>query len=585
MNESADILGLAEEHDAGVALVSRGKLVWAANEERYSRKKFQTGTPVLALGKLAGLLKREGKPWPTQIAIGSSFHVDTNIGDFFQLPPFYEFIEKFMSATQLDRWLWGSEAGALILKILAPIQQLRRRRQLARALSAVGITNPKFHFIDHHLAHAAGAYYTSGWDKCLVVTFDASGDGYCSKIFRGANGRLAELEKVPFYHSPGYYYGYVTQILGFKLGREGKVTGLAASGNPDKTFPIFWQEMRYVNGELINYGKFRKAEIRRLTEKLAGFSREDVSAGIQKHLELTVLSFLRDRLKKYARGHPVKLAVAGGIFANVRLNQKVAALPGVASLWVYPHMGDGGLAAGAALALSGQRGLASGKLPHVYLGDRIEEAEIKQAFKKHAGEISLSRPSKLAEKIASLLFQGKVVAVVRGAMEYGPRALGHRTLLYQATDPSVNDWLNKRLRRSEFMPFAPILLAPDLSKYFTHWQKVLPSLPYMTVTVDCNRRCRREAPAIVHVDGTARPQIVRKETEPLIYEVLQAYRRLTGRRVLINTSYNIHEEPIVRTPEDAVKTFLDGHLDYLVLDNYLVHLKRPVKNKHESCLP
>lgn len=570
-----NVLGISTEHDAGVVLLEKGRLTWAANEERYSRRKFQTGTPKSALAKLAQELKTKNKTLPQNIAVASIYHVDTNLGDIFALPPFFEFLEKVMSITSLDRLFWGTCLGAAILKVLAPAQQGKRRSHLGKILASHGVRHPHFTFVDHHYCHAAGAYYTSGWSDCVVITQDASGDGLCSKVFLGENGKLRQLYAVPFYHSPGYYYAYVTQILGFKLGREGKVTGLAASGNSTRTLPILLKEMTYREDlySYRNHGLFRKAEIRRLTRKLSGFSREDVAAGAQKHLELMVVSYIRDMLRQFAPKLPAKLAVAGGVFANVRLNQKIAALPEVSSLWIYPHMGDGGLAAGAALAVAAQSGLKPRKLPHAYLGDAPSQEEIEETLKQFAYKLRVKRPTDLVGEIAKLLAKGKVVAVVRGPMEYGPRALGHRSLLYQATDPTVNDWLNQRLRRSEFMPFAPILLESDLPRYFTDWKKVRPSLPYMTVTVDCNRRCKKEAPAIVHVDGTARPQIIRREVEPFMHAVLAAYRKATGRRILINTSYNIHEEPIVRTATDAIKTFLDGHLDALVIEDYLITLK------------
>ena len=159
-------------------------------------------------------------------------------------------------------------------------------------------------------------------------------------------------------------------------------------------------------------------------------------------------------------------------------------------------------------------------------------------------------------------------------MEYGPRALGNRSLLYQATDPTVNSWLNKRLKRNEFMPFAPILKKEHLKKYFLGYKKVLGCLRYMTVTLECTAACKKEAPAIVHVDNTARPQIVEKKINPFMYELLTEYRRYTKKNILINTSYNIHEEPIVQSPMQAIKTFLDGSIDALVLDKVVLFKRK-----------
>jgi len=571
-----NILGISEEHDAGIAFLLNGKFMWAASEERYTRHKLQTGTPTLSLDQF---VKTQGfsrqNILKTAVAIGSLWHVETNFGDKFTLRPFPFFVERSMSITGLDRLVWGTNIGVVLIGIIARVNNIFRKKRITAVLQSRHIQPTSFQFVDHHTSHASSAYATSGWNDAMVVTLDASGDGLCSKVFIGKNGRMKEVHREYMYHSPGYYYSYVTQLLGFKLGREGKVTGLAANGDPSKTFPIFWGECEYdeKNHRFINHGGFRTAELMRLGKLIAGFSREDVAAGIQKHIESTVVPYIRDMVGLYAPSKQMRVAVSGGIFANVRLNQKIAALPSVSQLFVYPHMGDGGLAAGAAYF---EYMCHSGKpvsLPHVYLGDDITEVDIKEAINTYGSEIRVVKPKSLTLEIAKYLAKGKVVAVVRGNMEYGPRALGHRTLLYQTTDPSVNDWLNKRLKRSEFMPFAPILKAPYLGLYFNHWKKVLPSLPYMTVTVDCNARCKKEAPAIVHVDGTARPQIVRRDTQPFIWDILTEYERLTGRKILINTSYNIHEEPIVRTATDAVKTFLDGHIDVLAVGDRIVTLK------------
>ncbi len=582
------ILGISAEHDAGIALLTNGRLSWAANEERYSRIKFQTGWPKQALTKLNEVLKRRGESWPTEIAVASTFHIDNKLGDWQNLDWQYELLERVFSQTGLDRFLWGSERGIGFLKIVGKLQQIVRVRELKLILAEFGVINPHISFVDHHSSHAAAAYYSSGWSDCLVITQDASGDGACSKVFTTQGGTLHEAKVVPFFHSPGHYYEYVTLMFGFKIGREGKVTGLAARGSPDKTFPIFWRECSYdqVNTGYFNHALYRKPEMRRLQKLLAGFSREDIAAGVQKHLEIIMTSFVGDMITKFGAKKKVKLAVSGGIFANVRLNQKIAALPQVSSLWVYPHMGDGGLAAGAAWWVAGQRGeIRPRKLELVYLGDsiidsfatgpvrRVSRGSLQSGASPQDALAPATRRrilDKLALTVAKLLAQGKVIAVVRGAMEYGPRALGHRSLLVAATDPTVNDWLNKRLKRSEFMPFAPILRKSDVARYFSNWRKVAPSLPFMAVTVDCNDRCRKEAPAIVHVDGTARPQLVDARITPFIDQVLVEYRKLTGLRILINTSFNIHEQPIVRTSEEAIKTFDEGHIDALVLGDNLM---------------
>lgn len=571
MNTKNLVLGISEEHDAGVVLVENGKIIFAANEERYTRRKFQDGFPKLTLRQLLKE-KKVSQRLNIDIAIASKFHVSNSLGEWMSLDWKYEILEKLFSIFRLDNLLWGSKLGPNLLNYLGMLQRTFRKRRIKGLLKELKIVPRTINFYDHHTCHAAAGYYTSGWDDCMVITQDASGDGYCSKVFICKDGKMEEKHAVPFFHSPGHYYEYVTLMFGFKMGREGKVTGLSARGDASKTLPIFLKEMSYdkKHGRCCNQGFYRKAELNRLKRLLDGFSREDIAAGIQKHLEMMMASYVSMMVKMYSSNKQVKLVVTGGVFANVRLNQKISQLKGVSQLYIYPHMGDGGLAAGAAFKLLGDKGLKSKKMSNIYLGDDIKKKDTDLVLRKYNNRVIAVKPKDFPQAIVELLSVGKVVAIVRGRMEYGPRALGHRTLLSQATDESVNDWLNKRLKRSEFMPFAPILREEDLTLYFNNWEKVVSSIPFMTVTVDCNRLCQDEAPAIVHIDKTARPQIVRKQSEPFIYKILSEYQKITEKRILINTSFNIHEEPIVRNAEDAVKTFLGGHIDALVLGNYLI---------------
>lgn len=564
------ILGISEEHDAGIAYLEEGKLVWAANEERYTRKKFQRGIPIQALTTLKQELLRQQKPLPHTVVIGSRFHVSEGLGEWLHLDPTYDLLERIVSMLKLDKYIFGTWLGPAIINSLGSMNLAERERKIRRAFAELHWPVKTLRFYDHHLSHAFGAYIFGKKNPCVVVTQDASGDGLCSTAWIGKNGVLHSITTRPFFHSPGHYYEYVTLLFGFKIGREGKVTGLAAQGDPTYTFPIFLKEFSYDTQKKIyrNHGKYRRAEMQRLKILLSPFCREDIAAGIQKHLEYIMTCYIKDLIEISHLPTPVDVVVSGGVFANVKLNQVIGQLKEVKSLAVYPHMGDGGLAAGAAFLYGSSKNIPVMMADDVYLGDVPEELATVQ--KKYRKSLIFTKPMSLARETAHLLSKGKVVAVVRGRMEYGPRALGHRSLLSQATDPSVNDWLNKRLKRSEFMPFAPILKAQYLKKYFTNWEKVEACLPYMTVTVNCTDLCKREAPAIVHVDGTARPQVVTKISEPFIFDVLGEYEKKTKLRILINTSYNIHEQPIVRTSEEALKTFEEGNIDALVLNDWLV---------------
>ncbi|MEZ4390178.1 MAG: carbamoyltransferase C-terminal domain-containing protein [Polyangiales bacterium] len=257
--------------------------------------------------------------------------------------------------------------------------------------------------------------------------------------------------------------------------------------------------------------------------------------------------------------------------ANVKLNQRVAEVPGVTGVWVHPAMGDGGTGTGAAMAVLRERlgrAFAPERMAHAYLGPGYSADEVRGALR--ANGLEWTEPDDLALEVARLIHSGRVVARCDGRMEYGPRALGNRSVLYHAREPEVNRWLNQQLARTEFMPFAPVTLWEDRHRYYKNVDVSEAAASFMTITVDCTDEMIRDCPAAVHVDGTARPQLLRRETNPGYYDILARYKELSGVGSLINTSFNMHEEPIVCAPEDAIRAFRLGHLDHLAIGPCLV---------------
>ncbi|MBI4178234.1 carbamoyltransferase [bacterium] len=570
-----NILGISAEHDSGAVLVVDGEMIAAANEERFNRRKLTTCFPeesIRAVFKISGRTPAE----VDEVAVASYMHIPEYVWDWDQFPAAQDLILRILNVTRLERFFFGTLAGAgILLAVHKAVFLLPRLWRLRRQLESLGVNAP-MSVVDHHVAHLASAYYTSGWDRALSISVDASGDGLCSRTAVCEGGRMRLVNSVPFYHSPGLYYSYITKILGFKPGREGKVTGLAAHGDPQKTRDLFRSQIRYEPGRFRfhNYGLYRKPAIAFLSERLKHLSREDISAGVQQSLEETVCDYVKDAFEKLSIPR-AKVCLSGGVFANVRLNQKIAELPEVEEIYIHPHMGDGGQAAGAALDLSARRAPSKSsprRLRHAYFGPRMEAADIRAAIEKRNLPVrEVESPELLAAK---MLAAGRCVAWCRGAMEYGPRALCHRSILYQATDPTVNDWLNRKLKRSEFMPFAPVMLEEKLKDYFVDFEKCLYALEFMTITLYANERCRKEAPAIVHVDNTARPQIIKEAAQPEMYRMLTEYSKQTGLNILINTSYNMHEEPIVCTADDCVEAFLQSELDAIFLENFLLETPR-----------
>jgi carbamoyltransferase len=426
-------------------------------------------------------------------------------------------------------------------------------------------------FIEHHFAHACSAFYSSGYRDSLVATMDASGDGSSSHMYQVKNGRWHLLHRVASFDSLASYYAYVTHICGFKAGKhEGKITGLAAYGK-DAYRDIFEKLICFRNGTVVNQGRlFYRSALKKIKEALPlDFSKKDLAATIQLMSEEIAAKYIGHWLEK-TQEHNVSLA--GGLFANVKINQRVHEIPGVSSIFVHPAMSDEGLAVGASLALNyttspDPSAISTRCFDHVYLGPDYSESEIHKLLA--AEGVKYQQHGRVEEEIARLIADGYVVARFAGKMEYGPRALGNRSILYRPDDPSVNDWLNKNLKRTEFMPFAPSTIAEDADRYFSGLDGARETARYMTITFDCTEQMRKQCPGVVHVDNTARPQLVSGRDNPSYYRIIKAFRKLTGHSSIINTSFNIHEEPIVCTPEDALRAFKIGHLDYLALGSFV----------------
>jgi carbamoyltransferase len=577
------ILGIGDHVDCGSALLQDGVLLAAINDERLVREKMVFGVPresIRAVLELKGLR-------PDQIdlvAVGTrNQHLVPEYTDFrggwFGLKRDKSKKLLFDVGSRLarfHRYLPGLEFGYYLLR--RPSFS-KRRRALRRILrDELGITAP-LKFIDHHYCHATAAYYSSDFGpSATVITIDGGGDGMSAKAYDVTGGRFRELARVGSYHSLGNLYSYVTEVCGFKAGRhEGKITGLAAHGEP--IFEDLLESLlTYRDGAFHNVGDiFFHSALAELRQRLPDtFAREDLAASVQKHAEKLSVEFARYWVSR--TGHS-DVALAGGLFANVRINQKIHELPEVDRCFVHPGMTDSGIGVGAALAGHYDRDprppINTCCLENVYLGPSYSPEEIKQVLDREA--VDYGRPEDLPAECARLLSQGAVVAWFDGRMEYGPRALGSRSILYQPTDPSVNDWLNKALARTEFMPFAPATLYEERHQCYQSLDGAERTARFMTMTFDCTQQMKDTCPGVVHIDGTARPQLVREEDNPTYYRVIAEYYALTGIPSIINTSFNLHEEPIVCTPDDAVRAFKLGHLDYLAIGPYLARNEAPIE--------
>jgi len=432
-------------------------------------------------------------------------------------------------------------------------------------------------FYNHHLAHALPALFHTDWDHALLYTADGGGDNVHTSRRVLADGRLATLYggdeafagPLPV-ASLGLAYGFATQALGFRINRhEGKVTGLAALGRP-----ILHERMaaRFSVGE-DGHVATDFADLRAMRAFMGGLaaqaSREDMAASVQALLEETVLASVRRVL---ALTGARRLGLAGGVFANVRLNQRLAEETPVDEVFVYPAMSDAGLPAGGVLQFllerdGLERWLASRwPLEHLYLG-RDFGAEADRVLERTAGIARASADP--AAAVPPLLAAGRIVGLFARGMEYGPRALGGRSILASPAEAAMTATLNRRLERSDFMPFAPVVAAEDADAVFDLPAALRQAARFMTATCRVRPAWRTRLPAVVHVDGTARPQVLAPGVNPVYAAILAGFKAATGLPALVNTSFNVHEEPIVHRPEEAARALLAGRIDALATERAL----------------
>lgn len=569
------ILGINDipHHNTSAAVVINGKVVSAIEEERISRMKMDNGYP---FGAIQAVLDQTGLTPEDIDLIALAGH--NNRDQHAATNRLFRIIKEASKSDKELRKFFLEKQFNRYARLLTP------RPSPPRHLSRVQSVS-----YEHHHAHAASAYYTSPFnvdEPVGVITLDGSGDAVSSTVWLAKNGRLEHVLSLPTTSSIGLIYSAFTTFLGFTPGRhEGKVLGLAAFGNPEPMLSRLLEQTNTTNWERLFSPKLVKMTLRfahrmglaAVGELASSLSKEDVAAGLQAFTEKVVLAFVQEHLQKLDVN---KLALAGGVFANVKLNQRILALPEVENIYIHPNMGDGGLAAGA--ALQAWADVSSTPRPHfmqtAYQGHDINKASALAALE--AAGLIFDEPENMADSVALLLADGKVVARAAGRMEYGPRALGNRTVMAACSDPSINKWLNDKFQRTEFMPFAPVTLEDHAADYYPDWKPEHTAARFMTITYDVSEKGQKEIPAAVHVDNTARPQVIRREDNPDYYDILHAYHAKTGISAVINTSFNMHEEPIVCSADDAIRAWQQAELDALVLGPFLV--KRSAKNHQKA---
>jgi carbamoyltransferase len=610
------VLGISPlDKDASASLVEDGKILFAAGEERFSRQKQHAGFPYKAIE--AALAATNTKPEEIEIvayaflapeqeanSVTKSFARERDEVNGFRDHGLQERLaaaerrvpqrtrvipglthpnrrmEKPWAYQTFYRLVGGSPLLSHYAERYAEKQRIKstpRDHQhwatdLETGLRHFGLLD-KIRRYEHHLSHAANSYLASGFERALVITLDGYGTGLAGSVSVGEGGKIRRVHNIPFPHSLGSFYETVTSSLGFRSDRHaGKIVGLAAYGDPSVLSDILLHRSEQTAGDFRIYENLNIYFSRHLAMR---FPMVDVAAAYQNVLEQLACQLVTHWVKETAIGD---IVMSGGVTANVKMNQRIFESEGVERVFIYPNMGDGGCGTGLALHLTWPGGVGE-PIDNVYLGPSYTEQEV-QAVLDRAG-LRYTRPANLAAEVARRIHAGEVVARFDGRMEYGPRALGNRSILYHGRDPEVNQWLNQRLGRTEFMPFAPVTLWEARDKCYRNIAGAEHTAEFMTITFDCTEFQRDVCPAAVHVDNTARPQLIRREKNPGYYDILKEHEKISGSPSIINTSFNMHEEPIVCSPDDAVRAFLDGRIDGLAAGPFYVENPTIRKEKKE----
>ena len=563
------VLGLTTLGDAAATLIRDGEIIAAAEEERFSRVKHHSGFPYAAIRyclEEAGIAIADiahvglyWKPWVLRHKALQAFKSGL--------------ISRQMFRARLDRGV--KQIGESYLGMFAYPRLIRKQ---------FGPGKFRFHFLEHHRCHAASAFFVSGFPRAAIVTWDGTGEDTTTLFSLGDDRDIRVLKRIKLPHSLGQFYSAVTNFLGFDMfaGDEWKIMGLAAYGEP-QYYDFFAQRVLTPNGSndfhldirVLDHHLAKRYEFSDAIKKDLGAPRRaeeeltkkhwDIAASAQKVLEDTAL-----RLINWLHGETGEenLCMAGGVALNSVMNGRIMTETRFTRYFIQPAAGDAGCSLGAALLiyhtlLKQPRRVT---MEHAYFGPGFTSVECAAALRESDIKFETLPDRELLPRVARLIADGAIIGWFQGRMEFGPRALGSRSFLADPRRNDMRELLNSKVKLREwFRPLAPSMLEEATEKIFgkPHHD------PFMITVLSVAETQRAAIPAVVHVDGTARPQTVSRKTNPRYWQLISEFDKLTGVPMLLNTSFNV-QEPIVCSPKDAIKTFRNANFDALVLENHLV---------------
>lgn len=588
-----NILGIsAFYHDSATCLIQDGEIIAAAQEERFTRKKHDSSFPINSLNYCLS---------QSNLTLNKINHI------VFYDKPYRKFNRL------LETYLAFAPKGFSTFAEAMPIwvnEKLFQKGNIVKNLLALenaedSIKN-KILFSEHHLSHAASAFFPSPFNSATVLTMDGVGEWTTTSLAIGNGHQLSICKEIHFPHSIGLLYSAMTYYTGFKVNSgEYKVMGLAPYGEPryadlikdhlidikeDGSFALDMSYFDYCTGFTMTTEKFHNlfGGPPRKQESILSQREMDLAASIQLVTEEVVIKLAKNAVKLTGEKN---LCLAGGVALNCVANGKLLRENFLDRLWIQPAAGDAGGALGAALGayhimLNQPRKLANGidAMKGAYLGPEFSQIEVTERLIRCGAVFETLPDNEALEQIAQALAEGKAIGWMSGRMEFGPRSLGGRSILADPRSPTMQKLLNLKVKyRESFRPFAPSVLREDVSEWFD----LDSDSPYMLLVADIKKDRRHEmseeqkllfgidklnlprseVPAVTHVDYSARIQTVHKDTNPRYYALIKRFKELTGCPVLVNTSFNVRGEPIVCTPEDAFKCFMGTDLDMLVIGN------------------
>ena len=566
------ILGIScYYHDASAALLKNGIIVAAAEEERFTRKKHDTSSPINAIKYC---LKSQN------ITINDVAHVG------FYEKPFIKFERGLSQHLEMFPLSFKTFLSSLPSWIN---EKLRVPRTLKKKLKYKG----DILFIEHHLAHAASSFLVSPFQKSAILTVDGVGEWTTTAYGIGEGNNIHLMKEIKFPHSLGLLYSTITAYLGFTVNNsEYKVMGLSPYGLMDKERNPYYERLKKVI-DIKEDGSFRfdmsyfifhyadRMPSKKLCRLLDGPIRNPESEITQRHKDIAAaLQMITEEVMTKILNHVYEvtksenIVIAGGVALNSVCNGKILRNTPFKNIWIQPNAGDGGTSIGVASyiyhTLPGNK--RNYQLKDAYLGPKFSSQEIKSFLNDNKIRYSeFKNEQELIQKTAKLIYENKVIGWFQGGMEWGPRALGSRSILSNPCNPNMQEILNLKVKhREKFRPFAPVVCEDDALRYFECDEPIQEPTDFMLMVYPIKEQWHKKIPAVTHVDGSGRLQTIRRFQNPLYYDLIKEFGKLSGIPILINTSFNIRGEPIACTPYDAYKCMMGTGIDYLVIDKFLI---------------